>query len=95
MNCLTITVHAGKHYNALIDSGVGISLIRYSTYQLIDDSFKTPVQATTTTLNNTDGSPMTALAKTPLHLRIAEFNFTHNCVTHMKIQEFHDNIQVL
>ena len=54
-----------------------VALIRYSTYQLIDDSFKTPVQATTTTLNTADGSPMTALGMTALHLRIAKFKFAH------------------
>ena len=73
MDSPTNTVHTRKHYKALIDSGAAILLIRYSTYQLIDDSFKTPIQPTTTTLNTVDGSPMTAL-----HLRIAEFKFTYN-----------------
>ena len=31
-------------------------------------------------LNTADGSPMTALGMTVLHLRIAEFKFTHNFV---------------
>ena len=61
MDCPTITVHAGKHYKALIDSGAAISLLRYSTYQLIDNSFKTPIQLTTTKLNMADGSPMTCI----------------------------------
>ena len=55
-DCPTITVHAGKCYKALIDSGAAISLIRYSTYQTIDSSFKTPIQPTTTKLNTADGS---------------------------------------
>ena len=55
MDCPTITVHARKCYKALINSGAAISLIRYSTYQLIDDSFKIPIQPTTTTLNTADG----------------------------------------
>ena len=38
MDCTTITVHTEKCYKALIDSGAAMSLIRYSTYQLIDDS---------------------------------------------------------
>ena len=63
-----ITVHAGKHYKALIDSGgAAISLLRYFTYKNIDDSFKTPIQPTTAKL-------------TALHLRIAEFKFTHNFI---------------
>ena len=54
-------VHAGKYYKALIDSGAAISLIRYSTHQTIDSSFKTQIQATTAKLNMADGSPMTSL----------------------------------
>ena len=78
MDCPTITVHAGRCYKALIDSGAAISLFCYSTYQHIDSSFKTPIQPTTAKLNTTNGSPMTALAMTALHLIIADFKFTHS-----------------
>ena len=78
MDCPTITVNARKCYKALTDSGAEISLIRYSTYQLIDASFKTPIQPTTTTLNTADRSPMMALGMAALHLRIADFKSTHN-----------------
>ena len=44
----------------------------------IDDSFKTPIQPTTAKLNLANGLPMTALHMTALHLRIADFKFTHN-----------------
>ena len=80
MDCPTITVHARKCYKALIDSGAAISLIRYSTYHHIDNSFKTPIQSTTAKLNTANGSPMTALGMTALHLTIADFKFTHNFV---------------
>ena len=40
MDCPTITVHMGKCYRALTDSGAAVSFIRYSTYQLINDSLK-------------------------------------------------------
>ena len=80
MNCSTITVHAVKCYKALIKSGAAISFLQYSTYQNIEDSFKTPKQPTTAKLNTADGSPMSALGITALHLRIAEFKFTHNFV---------------
>ena len=80
MDCPTITVHARKCYKAFIDSGAAISLIRYSTYQLIDDSFKTPIQPTTTKLSTADGSPMMALGMTAIPLRIADFKFTHNFI---------------
>ena len=78
MDCSTITFHAGKQYKALINSGAAISLLRYSTYKHIDDYFKSPVQPTIAKLNTADGLPMTALGMMALHLRIAEFKFTHN-----------------
>ena len=80
IDCPTITVHARKCYKALIDSGAAISLIRYSTYHHIDNSFKTPIQLTTAKLNTADSSLMTALGLTALHLRIADFKFMHNFV---------------
>ena len=80
MDCPMITVNAGKCYKALSDSGAAISLIRYSTYQLIGNSFKTPIQPTATKLNTADGSSMTVLGMTALHLRIANFEFTHNFI---------------
>ena len=80
MDFPTITVHAGKCYKALINSGAAISFLRYSTYQNIEDSFKTPIQPTTAKLNTASSSPMTALGMTALHLHIAEFKFTHNFV---------------
>ena len=75
-----ITVHAGKHYKALIDSGAAISLLRYSTYKKIEDCYKTPIQPTTAKLNTADGSPMSAIGATALHLRIAEFKLRHNFI---------------
>ena len=80
MHCPTITVHAGKCYKTLIDSRPALSCIRYSTYQLIKNSFKTPLQSTNTKLNTADDSPMTALGMTVLHLRIADFKLTHNFI---------------
>ena len=87
MDCPTITVPAGKCHKALIDSGAAISLLRYSTYQLIDDSFKTPIQPTTANLNAADSSPMTALGMTVLHLRIADFKFTHNFIIYNRLPD--------
>ena len=79
-DCPTITVHTGKHYKALIDSGAAISLLRYSTYKKIEDCYNTPIQPTTAKLNMADGSPMSAIGSTALHLRIADFKFTHNFI---------------
>ena len=58
-DCPTVTVHAGKCYQALIDSGAAISLIRQSTYKQIKDCYKTSVQPMAAKLNTADGSPMT------------------------------------
>ena len=57
-----------------------MSLLRYSTYKKIEDCYKTPIQLTTAKLNTVDGSPMSALGSTVLHLWIAEFKFTHNFI---------------
>ena len=79
-DCPTVTVHTGKCYKALIDSGAAISLLRYSIYKKIEDCYKTPIQPTTAKLITTDGSPLMALGSTELHLQIAEFKFTHNFI---------------
>ena len=55
-------------------------LFRYSTYKKIEDCYKTPIQPTTAKLNTADGSPMSAIGATALHLRIDEFKFTHNFI---------------
>ena len=84
-DCPTITVHAGKCYKALIDSGAAISLLRYSTYKKMEDLYKTLIKPTTAKLNTADGSPMSAIGATAMHLRIAELNshttllFVTNC----------------
>ena len=39
-----------------------------------------PIQATIAKLNTADGSQMSAIGTTTLHLRIAEFQFTHNFI---------------
>ena len=64
----------------MVDSRAAISLFHYSTYQHIEDSFKTPIEPITVKLNTTNGSPVRALGITALHLRIADFKFTHNLV---------------
>ena len=76
----TVTVHTGKCYKALIDLEVALSLIRYSTYQNVDSSFKTPMQTTSPKLKTADGSLMMTLGITALHHRIVDFKFTHNFI---------------
>ena len=80
IDCPTVIVHMGKCYQALIDSGATILLIRHSTYKQIEDNYKTPIQPTSAKLNTADGLPMTTLGSTALHLHIADFKFTHNFI---------------
>ena len=63
-DCPTVTVHAGKCCQALIDSGDAISLIRHSTYKQIKDCYKTLIQPIAAKLNTADSSPMTTLGST-------------------------------
>ena len=79
-DCPIVTIHVRKCYQALIDSGAAISLIRHSTYKQIEDCYKTPIQSIATKLNTVDGAPMTILGSTALHLCIADFKFTHNFI---------------
>ena len=80
-------MHAGKCYQALIDSGAAISLIRHSTYKQIEDCYKTPIQPTSTKLNTADGSPMTTFGSTALHLCIADFKFTHTFIIYNQLPD--------
>ena len=50
-----ITVHAGKCYKSLINSGATLSLVRYSTYQNIDNNLKTAIQTTSLHQTMADG----------------------------------------
>ena len=79
-DCPTVTVHAGKCYQVLIDSGAAISLIRHLTYKQFEDCYKTPIQPMVAKLNTADGSPMTTLGSTALHLCIVDFKFMHNFI---------------
>ena len=56
-------------------------VIKILNLQKIEDCYKTPIQPTTAKLNTADGCPMSTLGMTALHLRIAEFKFTHNFIT--------------
>ena len=80
MDCPTITMHTGKHYKALIESGAAISLVRYSMYWNTDNNLKTAIQSTSILLNTVDGSPMTALEITTLQLQLADFKFSNNFI---------------
>ena len=52
MDCPMITLHAGKCYKALINSGADISLLWYSNYKNIGDSYKMPIQPSTAKLEH-------------------------------------------
>ena len=80
-------VHDGKYYRSLIDLGAVISLIRYSTYQQIDNSFKSPIQPTIVKLNTAEVLLMTAPGITTLHLRITDFKVMYNFVICDRLQD--------
>ncbi len=75
--CPTVTAHCGKRYKALLDSGAGISLVRYDLYEQIPEKLKTSQAASPVKLSTADGSEMTTLGYTKLKLRIADFSFHH------------------
>ena len=77
MDCPIITVHAGKCYKALLDSGSAISLVRYYTWHNIDNSLK---HTTLIHLYTADGTPMTGLGVRMIQLGIADFKFSHNFI---------------
>ena len=79
-DCPTVTIHAGKCYQALIDSSATLLFFQYSTYKQIEDCYKTPIQPMAAKLNTADGSLMTTLGSTGLHLQIADFKFMHNFI---------------
>ena len=49
--------------------------------------FQDLYKPTTAKLNTTNGSPMTALSMTALHLHIADFKCTHNFVIYNRLQD--------
>ena len=73
-------VHAGKCYKALIDSGAAHHYLDTPPTKKIEDCYKTLIQPITAKLNTADASPMSPLRAIALHLRIAEFKFTHNFI---------------
>ena len=80
-DCPTVTVHTGKCYQALIDSGAANPLIRHSTYKQIEDCYKTPIQPTAAKLNTADGSVMDYLgihSTTPMHYGLQIHPQLHN-----------------
>ena len=76
-DCLTVTVHAGKCFKALIDSGDTISLMCTSLYNMIEDCYKTSILPAVIHLRTVDGSPMSFMGKATLHLCIANVKFSH------------------
>ena len=77
-DCPTVTVHAGKRFKALIDSGAALSLACTSIYNMIEDHYKTKILPAAVHLKTADGSSMSSLGKATLHLCIANFKFSHN-----------------
>ena len=72
-DCPTVTVHAGKRFKAQIDSGAALSLAHNSSYNMIDDQYKTEILPAAVHLKTADGSAMSLLGKATLHPHNANF----------------------
>ena len=59
--CPTVTVHAGKRFKALIDSGTPLTLVYSSIYNMIEDHYKTKILTAAVHLKTADGSSMSSL----------------------------------
>ena len=75
MDCLTVTVHVGKRFKALIDCGAALLLVCTSIYSMIEDHYKTKIVHTAVHLKTAGGSAMSSLGKATLLLHIANFRF--------------------
>ena len=79
-NCPTVTVHAGKRFKALMDSGAALSLVCTSIYNMIDDQCKIKILPAVVHLKIVDGSAVSSLGKATLHIFIANFKFSHTFI---------------
>ena len=80
LDCPTVTVLAGKRFKALTDSGVTLSLVCTSIYNMIEDHYKTKMLPAAVHLKSADGPSMSSLGKATLHLCMANFEFSHTFV---------------
>ena len=58
-------------------SGVALSLVCTSVYNVIEDQYKTKILPRAVHLKTLDGTAMSLLGKATLHLHIANFKFSH------------------
>ena len=86
-DCPTVTVHAGKRFKDLINSGAAISLAHTSVYNMIKDCYKTKILPAVVHLKTADGSLMSSLGKATLHLHIANFKFSYTFIICDKLPE--------
>ena len=86
-DCPTVTVHVGKRFKALNDSGAAISLAYTSVYSITEDCYKAKIMPAAVHLKTADESSMSSLGKATLHLCIADFKFSHNFIIWDKLPE--------
>ena len=67
-DCPMVTVHAGKRFKALIDSGTALSPVCISIYNMIEDCYRTEILPAAVYLKTADGSAVFSLGKATLHL---------------------------
>ena len=68
MDCPMVTMHAGKRFKALIDTGAALSLVCTSIYNMIEVHYKTKILPAAVHLRTVDGSVLSSLDKATLHL---------------------------
>ena len=76
----TVTVHEGKRFKALIDSGAALLLVCIGIYSMIEDHYRTKIVPAAVHLKTADGSAMSLLGKATLPLHISNFNFSHTFI---------------
>ena len=79
-DCPTVTVHAGKRFKTLTDSGAALSLVHTCVNNMIDDQYKTKIPSAAVFLRHQMDHVMYSLGKVTVHLHIANFKVSHTFV---------------
>ena len=75
-----VTVHIGKRFKALINSGAAISLAYTCVYNMIKDHYQIRILSAAVHLKMADTSLVSSLGKATLHLCNANSKFSHTSI---------------
>ena len=76
-----------KKIKVLMDSEIAMSLAHTNIYNMIKDCYKTKIMPAALHLKTADGSSLSSLGKTALHLLIANFRFSQTFIICNKLPE--------